>query len=709
MSAVAFIPAAVWLELPARLGEIFYTIVLPMLILAGIGYLLQRRLGLDMPTLTRLNFYFLIPGVIYFSLVTSKLAAGEVGQVVLFAASAMVVMGILTAVVARLRRLPPDRRNAMVMATVFANSGNYGLPLQDLAFRPYGLGATATSLQALYMITGNVLNFTGGVLLASAGHGGVRDWRRQLKHVARFPPLYALAAAVATLAVRHALGERAPAVARALTPFWEVIVRLRGAFVAIALCTLGAQLAGVRAAAAGYPVRLTVLLRLLVGPLLGAGLVYALSLRGLVAQAMILATSTPTAVNVLLLCMEFDNHPAYAARVVLYSTLLSPVTVTLTVFVVQGGFLPGLDLPDASAEPPPATRPAERSEAMTRNTVVSFDGEDVCINGRPTYPGRYWRGLKIEGLLMNARLVQGLFDDRNLETRTRWSYPDGPWDPERNTAEFVAAMPDWRAHGLAGFTINLQGGSPEGYSREQPWHNSGFERDGTLRDDYARRLERVCDEADRLGMAVILGLFYFGQDQRLADESAVARATDQAADWLADRGYANVIVEICNECDVPNYDHAILRPARVAELIRRVQERTAGRLDTPAGRLLAGVSFGGGSIPNEDVAACSDLLLIHGNGVGDPARIGGMVRECRDLPTYRGQPIVFNEDDHYDFDRPENNMLAAVAAGAGWGFFDYRFEGEGFDEGYQCVPVNWRIRSARKRGFFGLLKQITGV
>ena len=43
----------------------------------------------------------------------------------------------------------------------------------------------------------------------------------------------------------------------------------------------------------------------------------------------------------------------------------------------------------------------------------------------------------------------------------RWAYKDtGKWDPERNTREFLAAMPEWRKHGLTRFTINLQGGSP---------------------------------------------------------------------------------------------------------------------------------------------------------------------------------------------------------------------------------------------------------
>ena len=151
-----------------------------------------------------------------------------------------------------------------------------------------------------------------------------------------------------------------------------------------------------------------------------------------------------------------------------------------------------------------------------RKTTVSISGDSFQINGRPTYQGREWNGHKIEGLLLNARLVQGIFDDLNPKTVGRWAYPDtGKWDPDRNTREFVAAMPEWRKHGLLAFTINLQGGSPEGYSKEQPWHNSAIQSNGTLRPEYMQRLERILDKADELGMVVILGYFYFGQDETM--------------------------------------------------------------------------------------------------------------------------------------------------------------------------------------------------
>ena len=346
---------------------------------------------------------------------------------------------------------------------------------------------------------------------------------------------------------------------------------------------------------------------------------------------------------------------------------------------------------------------AQDTAPAARKTIVSIVNDAFHINGQPTYAGRQWRGKSIEGLLMNSRMVQGIFDDRNPETIPRWAYPDtGKWDPDRNTREFIEAMPEWRRHGLLAFTINLQGGSPEGYSRIQPWHNSAFESDGSLRADYTARLAKILDRADELGMVAIVGYFYFGQDERLADEPAVIRATDEATRWLLTGGWRNVLVEVNNECNV-RYDHAILQPDRVHELIERVRRaESAGR------RLLVGTSYGGGQVPRENVVRASDFLLLHGNGVSKPERIAEMVRETRAVRGYTPKPILFNEDDHFDFDKPENNFTAALGEHASWGYFDFRMKGEGLAEGYQSVPVQWGLTSDRKRGFFRLLREITG-
>jgi hypothetical protein len=217
------------------------------------------------------------------------------------------------------------------------------------------------------------------------------------------------------------------------------------------------------------------------------------------------------------------------------------------------------------------------------------------------------------------------------------------------------------------------------------------------------RLGRILDRADELGMVVILGVFYFGQDGRLEDEPAVLRALDGAVGWVHRRGYRNVLIEVNNECDV-RYHHTALRPGRVHELIERVKSHKQG-----GRRLLVSTSYGGGTIPGANVVRSADFLLLHGNGVGDPARVAAMVRKARQVPGYRAMPVLFNEDDHFDFGGAKSHLLAALGEYASWGYFDYRMSGEGFEDGFQSVPVNWGISSPRKRAFFAKVQEITGA
>ena len=333
-------------------------------------------------------------------------------------------------------------------------------------------------------------------------------------------------------------------------------------------------------------------------------------------------------------------------------------------------------------------------------THVTIEDERFFIDGEPTYKGRTFQGHRIEGLLLNNRMVQATFDDANLETRSLWAYPDtGKWDPERNVNEFLEALSVYREHGLLAITVNFQGGNPKGYGQSQPWENNAFTPEGEIRPDYLSRMERVLDRMDELGMVAILGIFYFGQDERLKDEAAVVRALDNTVAWVLESGYGHVLLEVNNECNVKKYDHEILVPDRVSELIER-----AKGIEREGRRLLVGTSYGGGFIPLENVVQTSDFLLIHGNGVKDPKRIAEMVDETRAVPGYRPMPILFNEDDHYDFDRPYNNFIAAVSKGASWGCLDI---GENnYRDGYQSPPVTWGLSTERKRAFHRLVREM---
>jgi hypothetical protein len=336
-------------------------------------------------------------------------------------------------------------------------------------------------------------------------------------------------------------------------------------------------------------------------------------------------------------------------------------------------------------------------------TEAAINKDEFFINGCPTYEGRSWNNYKIQGLLLNSRMVQGIFDDLNPETRHLWNYPDtGKWDPERNTREFVASMAEWKKNGLRAFTINLQGGSPkQGLEGKQLWHNSAIDEHGTLRTEYMMRLKGILDKSDQLGMVAIVGVYYWGQDQRLKDEESVKRGIDNTVDWIFENGWRNVMIEINNECDV-YYEHDILKPDRVSELIDRVK-----KISHNGRRLLVSTSFSGGVVPPENVVRSADYILIHGNGVKNPEIIVAMVRKTRKIPGYQPKPVVFNEDDHYDFEKPMNNFVAALSEYSSWGYFD--MGKNNYADGYQSVPANWGINTDRKKSFFMKVKEVSGV
>ena len=260
----------------------------------------------------------------------------------------------------------------------------------------------------------------------------------------------------------------------------------------------------------------------------------------------------------------------------------------------------------------------------TRVTVINGQWH---INGAITHPGS-----AAEGRLMNARMVNAIFEDRA-------KHPE--FDPEANTSRFVARIPDYAAQGVNAFTICLQGGMP-GYEGAV---NSAFAPDGSMRDEYLRRAERVIRACDRNGMVIILGLYYQRQSAILRDESAVRAGVVNAARWVRERGFQNVLVEIANEYPHQGFVHALIRePQGQASLIKLAR-------DTAPDLLVSASGYGDGAIDPE-VAAAADFLLPHWNSV----KVEQIPTRLAALKKF-GKPIVTNEDD-----KRGTNAVAALRA-----------------------------------------------
>ncbi|MBI4324355.1 MAG: serine hydrolase, partial [Chloroflexi bacterium] len=277
----------------------------------------------------------------------------------------------------------------------------------------------------------------------------------------------------------------------------------------------------------------------------------------------------------------------------------------------------------------------EVQEPFAPRTRVSLRESQWLINDEVTC-----RGARAEGLLMNVRMVNSVFEDRRK--------PD--FDPEANTDRFLARVPEYAAHGVRAFTLCLQGGMP-GYEGAL---NSAFAPDGSLRKPYLARVRRVIEACDRQGLVVILGCFYQRQDQVLADEAAVRAGVVNVANWIRRCGFGNVALEIANEFDHGGFDHRLLRTVDgEIELIRLAKKTVPGLLVSASG-------LGHGRYPDK-LAEAADFLLIHFNGTqldDIPIRIAALKKF--------GKPIVCNEDDKQGVAAARAAELC-VANGASWG------------------------------------------
>lgn len=358
--------------------------------------------------------------------------------------------------------------------------------------------------------------------------------------------------------------------------------------------------------------------------------------------------------------------------------------------------------------------------AQSGRTKVGIHGWQFTIDGQPTYTatsGFPNADPRLAGTLLNLRAVQAIFDDANYprqgskahpyQSNTMgavvFDYPDGPWDAERNTREFVAALPEWRRCGLLAFTVNLQGGGPTdgnyGDNPVQPHSNSGFDPEGKLLPAYARRLEKVIAAADRLGMVVIVGFFYFGEEGRILpapDDRFVKAAIRNGMEFLKSLPYRNVLIEINNETSAGGYSHAILRPDGVVEAVKLAKELAAGEFPVS-------MSWSGGiqpkGSPGDRAIRAVDYVMFHTNGQ-TPEEVHDSIAALRRWAGYE-RPLLINEDGVSAF-----NLYAAVDEHVGWGFYDQGWND--YRDGFQSPPVNWGISTPVKWLFFEQVARLTG-
>lgn len=296
---------------------IIVDIILPICVLLVIGFVIQRKFSLDVQTLARLNIYFLVPGFIFVRLYETTFNFSIFFKIFGFFVLFVVLLFIVAHVIGSMLGLDQKRKTVFTNSVIFYNSGNYGVPVNDLVFKsdPF-----AMSVQVIILTLQNIFLFSYGIFsLRQADIGKVRALLGYFK----MPVLYAMVAGI----LMNVFSVPVPEF------IWVPANYIADAMVAIALLTLGAQVAQLKVVRRLYTVYVSMAMRLILAPMIALGIIYAFGLTGIVAQALFISSAMPTSVNSAVIAQEYNNHPQLAAQIVLFSTLMSTMTVTVVIYL----------------------------------------------------------------------------------------------------------------------------------------------------------------------------------------------------------------------------------------------------------------------------------------------------------------------------------------------------------------------------------------
>lgn len=298
--------------------NIVLTIIAPIIVVAGLGGLLDRIKAFEARNLSRVTIYVASPALAFYGMANATIRSDELLGLVASGLLTASISAVIGWVISRVFKMPRLTASAFVLSVCMINIGNYGIPFNEFAFGRPGLE------RALVMaVTQIFFAYSVGVFLASWGRASIL---KSLKNAISVPGPYA---AGLGLLVNFAH-----------LPLPDLVMRvayiLQGAAVPLMLLLLGIQIARVEFRGGPWPIILGASgLRLVGGPLIGIAVATALGLEGVTWQVAVIQSAMPTAVVTTILATEFESDPQITSSVVLVSTLSSVATLSVLLYLVQ--------------------------------------------------------------------------------------------------------------------------------------------------------------------------------------------------------------------------------------------------------------------------------------------------------------------------------------------------------------------------------------
>ncbi len=301
----------------ADLIQIFVDNLLPILLIAGVGFVIKRRFNVDSRTVSVLLFNVFSPSLVFSQILKSNIAGDEFLRLFVGTIVFQLIFALIAFVAATLLRVSPSERANLMIASFCLNAGNFGLSLIGFAFNQDVLS------RAIIVFIANIAtNYSLGVFIASNGHQSIA---KSFGSVLRTPAVWSLSAALIIVNFH--------------IPVPLLITRsidsLAGAAIPLMLVLLGLELGQFGNFARFRLVSTGVVIRLLLSPFIAFGLGTLLGMTGPALTAFVLEASMPTAVLTIIFTTEFNLERDLALNLIMVSTLLSPITLSILIYLFR--------------------------------------------------------------------------------------------------------------------------------------------------------------------------------------------------------------------------------------------------------------------------------------------------------------------------------------------------------------------------------------
>lgn len=290
---------------------VFIQVVLPVLLIFGAGFVIQKIAKLDIKSISTVALYVMLPCLVFETFYEADLD-GEYVMMVIFSGLLLASILLINKIVSKVKKYDTSMESGLILSTAFMNSGNYGAPIILFAFGEEGFVYSVSFL----VLQAIIMNFF-GVYYAARGSSGLK---MAIMAVLKMPPTYAVLVAlvmnVGNVPMPDNLMNSVNLLAQATIPMVMVV--------------LGMQLADIQLKQFDWgKITYATSVRLIASPLIAFGLTLILPMSPLMASVLIVSAAMPSAATTTIFAVQFKSKPDLVSSITLVTTLFSVITIPI--------------------------------------------------------------------------------------------------------------------------------------------------------------------------------------------------------------------------------------------------------------------------------------------------------------------------------------------------------------------------------------------